>query len=143
MVEGSSPIAGVSVLPVLSPYPNATLVDLRVQGEHAEAIKTANAGEGAGTLKGEDLQRVVGKAKFAAARAYDVREGGCWHSRYEGACSVCLEMELRTGKTLGPHIRRSHIGRDSLCGPERERRLVAQTSLERAVPGCMRSVSSS
>ncbi|EMD34977.1 hypothetical protein CERSUDRAFT_85735 [Gelatoporia subvermispora B] len=83
--QGLSPIssqvpAGAYVKTVLLPYSDATLFGLLVQAPSAEAVKTAgkaavSALKEAGAAKGEDLQRAIAKAKFAASSAVDGREG--------------------------------------------------------------------
>ncbi len=71
---------GASVKSVLLPYSDASLFGLLVQGQTAADVKTAgkaavDALKAAGSLKGEDLQKAVAKAKFSAASALDVRDG--------------------------------------------------------------------
>ncbi|KAI0714216.1 LuxS/MPP-like metallohydrolase [Cerioporus squamosus] len=83
--QGTSPIAasvpaGTSVRPVLLPYSDASLFGLLVQGQSSADVKTAakaavDALKAAGSLKGEELQKAVAKAKFAAASAFEVRDG--------------------------------------------------------------------
>ncbi|TBU54963.1 LuxS/MPP-like metallohydrolase [Dichomitus squalens] len=83
--QGTSPIAakipaGASVRSVLLPYSDASLFGLLVQGQTAADVKTAGqaaveALKAASSLSGEDLQKAVAKAKFAAASAYESREG--------------------------------------------------------------------
>ncbi|KAI0743043.1 LuxS/MPP-like metallohydrolase [Daedaleopsis nitida] len=83
--QGTSPIAasvpaGTSVKAVLLPYSDASLFGLLVQGQTAADVKTAGkaavaALKAAGSLKAEELQKAVAKAKFSAASAYDVRDG--------------------------------------------------------------------
>ncbi|KAI0744449.1 LuxS/MPP-like metallohydrolase [Earliella scabrosa] len=83
--QSTSPIAasvpvGASVKSVLFPYSDASLFGLLVQGETPADVKTAakaavEAVKAAGSLKGEELQKAVAKAKFAAASAFDVRDG--------------------------------------------------------------------
>ncbi|RPD67940.1 LuxS/MPP-like metallohydrolase [Lentinus tigrinus ALCF2SS1-7] len=83
--QGTSPIAasvpaGTSVRPVLLPYSDASLFGLLVQGQTTADVKTAakaavDALKTAGSLKGEELQKAVAKAKFSAASAFDVRDG--------------------------------------------------------------------
>ncbi|OCH87700.1 ubiquinol-cytochrome C reductase complex core protein 2 [Obba rivulosa] len=83
--QGLSPIAsqvpvGASVKAVLLPYSDATLFGLLVQGPSTEAVKAAgkaavSALKEAGAAKGEDLQRAIAKAKFAASSSVDGREG--------------------------------------------------------------------
>ena len=83
--QGTSPIApsipaGTSVRSVLLPYSDASLFGLLVQGQTTADVKSAakaavDALKTAGSLKGEELQKAVAKAKFAAASAYDVRDG--------------------------------------------------------------------
>ncbi|KAI1791358.1 LuxS/MPP-like metallohydrolase [Ganoderma leucocontextum] len=75
--QGTSPIAakvpaGASVRSVLLPYSGRgqTSADVKAAGQAAvQALKAA------GSLSGEDLQKAVAKAKFAAASSFDAREG--------------------------------------------------------------------
>lgn len=83
--QGTSPIAasvpaGTFVRPVLLPYSDASLFGLLVQGRTSADVKTAakaavEALKAASSLKGEELQKAVAKAKFSAASAFDVRDG--------------------------------------------------------------------
>ena len=84
-LQGTSPLAAAiptnaSVKPVFLPYSDATLVGLLVQGETAEAVKTAgtaavSALKSAGSAKASDLTKAIAKAKFAAANALETRDG--------------------------------------------------------------------
>lgn len=83
--QGLSPIAssipaGTSVRSVLLPYSDATLFGLLVQGPTTAAVKEAGTAavtalKAAANLKGDDLKKAIGKAKFAAAHSFDKREG--------------------------------------------------------------------
>ncbi|KAI0633113.1 ubiquinol-cytochrome C reductase complex core protein 2 [Trametes polyzona] len=83
--QSTSPIAaglpiGSSVKAVHLPYSDASLFGLLVQGPTTAAVKEAGkaavaALQAAGDIKGEELQKAIAKAKFAAASAFDGRDG--------------------------------------------------------------------
>lgn len=86
--KGISPITsaipeGTSVQSLYLPYSDATLVGFLVQGQTAAGVKEAakaavEALKSAAATKGvsdEELKKAVAKAKFAAANAFDSREG--------------------------------------------------------------------
>ncbi|EIW56375.1 ubiquinol-cytochrome C reductase complex core protein 2 [Trametes versicolor FP-101664 SS1] len=83
--KSTSPIAagipeGSSVQAVYLPYSDASLFGLLVQAPTTAAVKEAGkvavaALQAAGSLKGEELQKAIAKAKFIAASAVDGRDG--------------------------------------------------------------------
>jgi ubiquinol-cytochrome c reductase core subunit 2 len=83
--KGLSPLAavsgGASVQTVYLPYSDATLFGLLVQGSTATAVKeSAKAAVAAlksasRSIKAEELQAAIAKAKFSAASALETREG--------------------------------------------------------------------
>ena len=107
--QGTSPIAaklpaGASVRSVLLPYSDASLFGLLVQGETSADVKAAGqaavqALKASGSLSGDDLQKAVAKAKFAAASSFDAREGllaalGPKVSTLSGSPSTSLTVPL-------------------------------------------------
>ncbi|KAI0819430.1 LuxS/MPP-like metallohydrolase [Trametes gibbosa] len=83
--QSTSPIAagvpvGSSVKAVYLPYSDASLFGLLVQGPTTAAVKEAGkaavaALQAARSLNGEELQKAIAKAKFAAASSLDGRDG--------------------------------------------------------------------
>ncbi|KAI0651058.1 ubiquinol-cytochrome C reductase complex core protein 2 [Trametes meyenii] len=83
--KGTSPISagvpvGASVQTVYLPYSDASLFGLLVQGQTTADVKEAGkaavtALKAAGSLQGEELQKAIAKAKFAAASSIDRRDG--------------------------------------------------------------------
>lgn len=101
--KGISPLSAnipvnSSVQTVLLPYSDASLFGLLVQGATAEDVKAAGkaavaALKEAGSIKGEDLQRAIAKAKFSAASAAEGRSG-IVSALGPKVCTSYLESEI-------------------------------------------------
>jgi ubiquinol-cytochrome c reductase core subunit 2 len=79
--QGSSPLAslpgGATAQVVYQPYSDAALFGIVIQAPTEAALKEAGQKAVAGlkNLKGAEVHKAVGKAKFAAASALDARDG--------------------------------------------------------------------